>query len=118
MYWSKRAIVETLNLFKTYSTLTFLAISNLLHFTDKDLLHKSDKIDKLRTIVDFPNDTFKQLYMLNENIVIDESLMKYIDRVSFRKFIINKLARVDVKIYKFSEPALDIVRNTKYILRR
>lgn len=82
MNWSKR-VIETAIFRKTMPFKKFLEISRCLHFVDNN----TDKLCKVKSVINFLNQKFKELYTMKEDIVIDESLMKYKGRYSMCNFI-------------------------------
>ncbi|KAL6438799.1 hypothetical protein ACFW04_003704 [Cataglyphis niger] len=81
----------------------FLAISHYLHFVDNSTVSAEDRIRKIRPVVDFLNARFQELYTPEENVVIDESLMKFRERLNFIQYIASKRARFGIKFYKLCE---------------
>lgn len=76
MNWSIKAVIETPIFRKTMSFKRFLQISRSLHFIDNNLANNIDKLCKIKSMINFLNQKFKEVYTIQENIVIDESLMK------------------------------------------
>ncbi|XP_015436675.1 PREDICTED: piggyBac transposable element-derived protein 4-like [Dufourea novaeangliae] len=103
MYSSKRKILETPIFSQVMPRKRFLAITHYLHFVDNETVSTEDRIRKVRSVVDFLNARFRQLYTPEENIVIDESLMKLKGRLNYVQFIASKRARFGFKIYKLCE---------------
>jgi len=103
MYWSKRAVLETPIFSKVMPRKRFLAITHYLHFIDNETVSTEDRIRKVRSVVDFLNARFQNLYVPEENIVIDESLMKFKGRLNYVLFIASKRARFGIKFYKLCE---------------
>lgn len=90
MYWSKRKILETPIFSKIMPRRRFLSITHFLHFVDNEMISKEDRIRKVRSVVDYLNTRFQQLYIPKENVVIDESLMKFRGRLNYVQFIASK----------------------------
>ena len=103
MYWSKRKIIETPIFSHVMPRKRFLAISHYLHFADNETISAEDRIRKVRPVVDFLNARFQQLYTPEENIVIDESFMKFKGRLNYVQYITSKRARFGIKFYKLCE---------------
>lgn len=103
MYWSKRNIINTPIFANTMPRDRFFDISSFLHFTDNEIINKNDRIRKIRNLVDYLNNTFSNLYTPNNEVSIDESLMKFKGRLSYIQFNPSKRARFGIKIYKLCE---------------
>lgn len=110
MNWSKRAIIETPICRKSMSLRRFLQITRFLHFANNDV---TDNRDKLRKVRNYFNEKFKDVYVMEENIAIDESLMKFKGRMSCKQFNPLKRARFGIKFYKLCESASGYCYNFK-----
>ena len=54
-------------------------------------------------MINFLNQKFKEVYIMKEDIAINELLMKFKGRLSYRQFNPLKRARFDIKFYKLCE---------------
>ena len=70
---------------------------------NNETVSEKDRIRKVRSVVEYLNTRFQQLYIPEENIVIDESLMKFRGRLKYTQFIASKRARFGIKFYKLYE---------------
>nr|XP_022921145.1 piggyBac transposable element-derived protein 4-like [Onthophagus taurus] len=103
MNWSKRAVIETPIFRKSMPLKRYLQITRCLHFANNNLVANTDKLSKIRPVIKFLNQQFKEVYIMKEDIAIDESLMKFKGRLSYRQFNPSKRARFGVKFYKLCE---------------
>lgn len=113
MNWSKRKIIYTPIYEQTMPYRRFLSITRFLHFSDNDCADKKDKMNKVRTIVNFFNEKFEELYTPTENLSIDESLMKSKARLGCIVFVRIKRARYGIKFYKLCESSSGYCLNFK-----
>ncbi|XP_033361397.1 piggyBac transposable element-derived protein 4-like [Bombus vosnesenskii] len=97
LYWTKRAVLET-PIFR--QTMPFM---RFLHFSDNETDDSKDRLRKIRPVINFCNQKFKEIYTPNEYVSIDESLMKYKGRLAYKQFNPSKRARFGIKIYKLCE---------------
>ncbi|XP_068110989.1 piggyBac transposable element-derived protein 4-like [Hyperolius riggenbachi] len=79
-----------------------------LHFNNnEEQLHRDDpafdRLFKLRPIIKHLNETFKEAYMPEQNLAIDESLVPFHGRLGIKQYIPNKRARYGIKVYKLCE---------------
>lgn len=102
-YWSKRSIIETPIFRKTMPFWRFVQLSRFLHFTNNEVVDKNDRMCKLRSIIDYLNEKFESIYTAEEYVSLDESLMKYKGRMSYKQYNPSKRARFGVKFYKLCE---------------
>jgi hypothetical protein len=103
MNWSKRAIIETPIFQKCMSRNRFTHITRVLHFSDNEASDPKVEFGKLMPIVDYFNSKFKQLYVMEKDVSIDESLMKFKGRIRHKIFNPSKRARFGIKYYKLCE---------------
>ncbi|KAL0883115.1 hypothetical protein ABMA27_016574 [Loxostege sticticalis] len=90
---------------KTMSYNRFVLLKTFLHFVDSETVQDTTRLCKIRPVVDYFNDKFASLYMPSQEIVIDESLLKWQGRLSFAQKIASKAAQVGVKTYELCESA-------------
>ena len=85
----------------------FQKILQFLHFADNSNYDTTDpgynKLFKVRDIVEFLVDRFKTVYIPSENISIDEELLLYKERLSFKQYIPCKRARFGIKLFSLCE---------------
>ncbi|XP_063837166.1 piggyBac transposable element-derived protein 4-like [Ostrinia nubilalis] len=86
----------------------FCLIKKCLHFVDNTSIaepstREQKKLTKIQPILNHLNDKFSSLYLPEQNIAIDESLLLWKGRLSFSQLIANKAARVGVKSYELCE---------------
>lgn len=101
-YWRKSDLFETPGFSKIMGRDRYLFILQHLHFNSDPELNK-DRISKLRPILDYFLDKFQKIYTPGEYISIDESLVAFKGRLSFKQFNKNKRARFGVKLFVVAE---------------
>ncbi|KAF9408389.1 hypothetical protein HW555_011926, partial [Spodoptera exigua] len=76
-----------------------------LHFVDNVLCARGipTKLTKIQPIIDHLNTKFSSLYLPEQEIAIDESLMLWKGRLSFSQLIATKAAQVGIKSYELCE---------------
>ena len=57
-----------------------------------------DLLFKVRPLFDFLNERFKEIYIPEENIAIDEAIVPWRGRVTFRVYIRNKPTKWEIKV--------------------
>lgn len=98
MYWSTDPLLATPCFNEKMSRNRFQSISRFLHFSNEDF--DDDKLKKIRPLYESMTEKFQSLYRPKEKISIDESLLKFKGRLSFRQCNLSKRARFGIKIYK------------------
>ncbi|XP_023947424.2 piggyBac transposable element-derived protein 4-like [Bicyclus anynana] len=82
----------------------FLLVKKCLHFVDNDSLPKHpSKLHKIMPVIDHLNKQFSSLYLPEQNVVIDESLLLWKGRLSFAQLIATKKAKIGVKSFELCE---------------
>lgn len=98
-YWSKDALIETPIFSQIMSRDRWINILRMLHFSDNSNVDTNDRLFKVRMVIDYFRNTFKNSLYPFKNIVIDESLMLFKGRISFRQFIPSKRHRFGLKFF-------------------
>nr|XP_037877014.1 uncharacterized protein LOC105841883 [Bombyx mori] len=82
----------------------FLIIKRCLHFVNNASLPvPSNRLDKIMPVIEHLNEKFSSLYILEQNVAIDESLLLWKGRLTFSQKIDKKKARVGMKSYELYE---------------
>lgn len=85
----------------------FLRIKRCLHFVDNTILTTANgdnrKLKKIWPVIEHLNNKFSSLYLPEQHISIDESLLLWKGRLSFVQLIATKAARVGIKSYELCE---------------
>ena len=99
MYWSRDGMLETPFFPKTIPRDRFLKILSNMHFNNIDLDDRTDRLFKIRPMLDAFNSNFKMAYTPEKSISIDESLLKFHGRLKFRQYNPSKRSRFGLKLY-------------------
>lgn len=108
-YWSKDTnIFSTPHFAAAMSRNRFQLIFRCLHFNDNSRLSTSSssaeaKIYKLEPITQHLNSKFSEIYSLDRNISLDESLTQWKGWLSIKQCIPNKAVKVGIKTYEVCE---------------
>lgn len=98
-YWSTDPLIETPVFSKIFTQDRYLNIRRMLHFDDNCLITGGDKLFKIRTVIETLRKKFSSVLNPFQNLVIDESLMLWKGRLSFRQYIPNKRKRFGIKLF-------------------
>lgn len=100
-YWSTRKSIETPFFGSVFRRDRFLNLMYNLHFVNNEGdIRKDDPLRKLRNIVDIIKAKFRELFYPFQNICIDESLVLWKGRLSFKQFIPSKRNRFGIKLFE------------------
>ena len=100
-YWTKDKTLATPFFNATMSRNRYQLLSRFLHCSDNNSrpANCTDKLYKIRPVYDLLKRTWKDMYNLNEHIAIDEGLLKWRGRLSFRVYNKNKPIKYGIKSY-------------------
>lgn len=102
-YWSERSAISTPFFASVMPRKRFWMLSKYLHFCDVDATTTDDRLAKLRPIIDHVLKVFADSYSAQEDLAVDESLMKFRGRLAYVQFNPSKRARFGIKFYKLCE---------------
>lgn len=109
-YWTKDPLFETPGFAKVMSRDRYQGILRYLHFSSDSGI-SSDRISKLRPVLDYLIEKFQAAYVPGEHISIDESLVAFKGRLSFKQYNRNKRARFGIKLFVLAESKTGYVYN-------
>ena len=106
-FWSKRPIINTPFFGKIMSQQQYSLMMKYLHFENSETFdastHPNPKLRKIYDLHDMLTKNFKRIYIPEQEISIDESLLKYKGLLGWKQFIPTKRARFGIKLYQLCE---------------
>ena len=115
-YWSKRPILSTPFFGQVMSEQRYALLMKFLHFEKQHDNTKKDQLNsKLRKIYEIHGmiiNKFKTVYIPNENISIDESLIAHKGLLGWKQYIPTKRARFGIKLYQLCESETGYIWNS------
>lgn len=108
-YWVSQSFVTAMPNWRTVISYDrWILLKKFLHFADnskrpESLSTEGRKLFKIQPIVDHLNSKFQTLYLPNQNIALDESLLKWHGHLSFIQKIATKAAKAGIKSYELCE---------------
>ena len=103
LYWSKEDDVHNLLVSENIRRNTFDKILQFLHFADNTKINQ-DRYYKIHPLFSHLNRCFKIL-PLNDNLSIDETMIKYYGRHGTKQFVRGKPIRFGYKFFSFASPS-------------
>lgn len=82
----------------------FELLLRYVHFADNETANSKDKMYKIRFIMDYLNDKFSKMFIPGKQICIDETMMAFKGRLSFKQYISNKRHKWGIKFFKLCLP--------------
>ena len=107
-YWSTDELLRTPAFGEAFSRDRFMNLLTCLHLNNNETgLHRGDEgfdpLHKIRPIYDVLSSRFRTIYTPKEHICIDEAMVPWKGRLTFKQFIPNKPNRFGVKLYMLCE---------------
>ena len=106
-FWSTDPLLQTALFNQVMARNRFTEILKFLHFVDNSNYNANDpnrdKLYKVRGVVEFLVDQFKNVYIPTQHISIDEELLLWKGRLSFKQYIPSKRLRFGVKLFSLCE---------------
>jgi hypothetical protein len=99
-YWSTEPLISTPIFGSIMNRNRFLLLLQFLHFKDNEHQSTNDKLYKIKPIVDHLRERFSQILVPYQNLCIDESLILWKSRLSFKQYIPSKRSRFGIKLYR------------------
>jgi hypothetical protein len=81
----------------------FDLIWRFLHLQNNAELNPEDPLRKLRFFIDFLNKKFKEVYVPQDSVTVDESMVKFKGRLSFRQYLPAKPIKWGIKVWSLCE---------------
>ena len=100
-YWSKEELIATPFFNKCMSRNRFQLLTAFLHFNDNEKMPENcdDKLYKIRPMYSLMVSRWRELYSLGEHIAIDEGMLQWRGRLSFKVYMKNKPVKYGIKSY-------------------
>ena len=106
-YWSINPLLKGSIFNSVMSRNRFQSILQFLHFADNSQYDandpKRDRLYKVRPVVDYLVKKFKPVYVPNKHICVDEELLLWKGRLSFKQYIPMKRSRFGIKMFSLCE---------------
>ena len=102
-YWAKDPMVYTPIFGAVMSRNRFDVLLQFLHFVHNATADRTDKLYKVRPLLDLLGAIFKAVHKPEREVSIDEELIKFKGSVAFRQYIPSKRARFGIKVFAFCD---------------
>ena len=103
-YWSTRSLYHGLWARVMISRERFQALLSMLHIVDPTAeIDKTDKLRKVRPLINKFKSRCRELYQPDQNVAVDERLVKSKHRSGIRQYIKNKPVKFGIKLWVVAE---------------
>ncbi|XP_068122086.1 piggyBac transposable element-derived protein 4-like [Hyperolius riggenbachi] len=115
-YWSTNRLLATPFFGTVMSECRFSLIMKFLHFANNEEYdessHPAPKLRKIWDVYQLIQRNFRETYVPERDISVDESLMAYKGRLSWIQYIASKRARFGLKSYRLCESSSGYIWNS------
>ena len=108
MYFCRKHLLETPFFPNVMSEQRFSLLSKFLHFvdnTDEEVVRKDPKLHKILPISEYLKNKFQKVYIPGKEISVDESLLLWKGRLSWKQYIPMKASRFGIKLFELCDSA-------------
>ena len=98
-YWSTDLMMLTPFFNTMFSQDRFLLLLRALHFVNKATANLTDPLNKIRNVLTSLTISFSRVFVPYQDLCIDESLLLWKGRLSFRQYIPSKRHRFGTKLF-------------------
>ena len=103
MHWSKNPVIATPYFPRTMARNRYQAIWRYLRFRDEENADRSDRLYRVRPLLDFLLERFQALFVPGEKVSIDEGMLEWRGRLCFRVYNPDKPIKYGIKSYILSD---------------
>ena len=104
MYWQTDSdLSQTPGISSVMSRIQFEQIWRFLHLADNSQDDKTDRLFKVRHFVDLVTTQFSDNYTLHQPVTIDEAMIPYKGRLTFKQYMKNKPTKWGIKVFVLSD---------------
>nr|CAH7726170.1 unnamed protein product [Callosobruchus chinensis] len=114
MYFTRRESIETPFFGKIMRESRFRLLHKFLHLADNNLIDDDPEIRKLfkvKPVLDHLQRKFMSVYIPGKNISVDESLIGWKGRLSWKQYIPSKRKRFGIKLFMLCESSTGYIYN-------
>lgn len=102
-YWSQNPLYKS-EISRYMSRNRFEIILANIHTCNNEIADTSDKMYKIRYLIEDLNEKFVKYYTPGRNVCIDESMMAWRGNLNFRQYIPSKRHKYGIKFFKLCLP--------------
>ena len=114
MYWQSDCnLIETPGVSSIMSRVRFEQIFRFLHLADNLQDPGNDKLFKVRCFVDLVTNQFQANYTLHQAVTIDEAMIPFKGRLTFKQYMKNKPTKWGIKVFVLSDATNGYVYRTQ-----
>lgn len=101
MYWESEGSVEGFK--NTIPKQRSATLGKYFHLADPSTQDRADLLRKVRALDTLLEQTFPEAYTPGKNITVDEGLVKFNGRLSYKQFLPMKSDKFGIKVWLFAD---------------
>ena len=103
MYWDSDEFIGVEGFKKTIPKQRFFTLSKYIHLVDPATEDRADLLCKVRPLVNRLEEKFSAAYVPGKNITVDEGLVKFNGRLSFKQYMPLKPDKFGIKVWLLAD---------------
>ena len=108
MYFSRKHMLETPFFPNVMSEERFSLLTRFLHFVDntnKEIAKRDPKLYKILPVSEYLKNKFQKVYIPGKEVSVDESLLLWKGRLSWKQYIPMKASRFGITLFELCDSA-------------
>ena len=102
-YWDSNLFLGNAGFKTTIPVKRFEILNKYFHISDPRQENPTDKLTKIQLLISKLENAFQDVYVLGKNISIDEGLIKFNGRLSFKQNMPKKTNKFGIKIWMLAD---------------
>ena len=116
LYWNQNPLIGNKGIQNTMTCNRYQNVQQYFHVSDRETepargADNYDRLYKVRPIIDMVSDTFKSRYVLSREVAVDEAMVRYTGRLSFRQYMPAKPIKRGIKIWMMCDSNTSFLAN-------
>ncbi|CAH2005722.1 unnamed protein product [Acanthoscelides obtectus] len=108
-YWSQNHLLLSPAFSKHMSRDRYFQLQRYLHFSNNEIAPPGNRLFKVENVLNILKENFQSQFYPFQNLVIDESMILFKGRLSFKQYIKTKKHRFGIKLYVLCDCETGIV---------
>ena len=102
-YWHTDPFIGSEGFKRTIPYKRFYQLSKYIHLSNPEEENANDKLAKLRPLITLLERKFCEIYIPGKNLSVDEALVKYNGRLSFKQYMPAKPSKFGIKVWLLAD---------------
>ena len=103
LYWDSDLFLGNAGFKTTIPLKRFWLLNRYFHISDPRQENRTDKLTKIRPLISKLENAFQRVYVPGKNLSIDEGLVKFNGRLSFKQYMPKKPNKFGIKVWMLAD---------------